>query len=173
MPLHTVTLLVTTGCFIPCSCLTELLTCAKFSCYWMWCWCDRSSVWIHGWNIRGRGAVTTILWALVPFLLLNWNFKVPQTPVRVTPWGTRLLCSIVSDPIQYWQVPSCCLMSWLKIHWKLAPNNHLTGPICLLFFCHYPCNFQWLRLINCIYHMILLVFIGEMNIELGPLLVAH
>ena len=114
-----------------------------------------------------------MLWELVPFLLLTWNFTVPQTPVRVTPWGTRLLYSIFSNPIQYWQVTSCCMMSWLKMHWKLTPNNHLTRPICLLLFCRYPCNFQWFPLINCLYHMILLVFIGEMNIELGPLLVAH
>ena len=173
MSLHPITLLVTIGCFIPCGCLTKLLSCAQFSCYCIWCWCDRISAWIHGCNIRGRGAVKIVLWDLVPFLLLTWNFTVPQTPVRGTPWGTRLLCSIVSDPIQDLQVPSCCLMSWLKIHWKLAPNNHLTRPICLLLFLCYPCNIQWSPWINCLYHMILLVCIGEMNIELGPLLVAH
>ena len=173
MPLHPVTLWVTTGWFIPCGCLTKLITCAQFSCYWMWYWCARSSVWIHGCNIRGHGAVTMMLWSLVPFLLLTWNFPVPQTPVQGPPWGTRLLWSIFSDPILDWKVPSCCLMSRLKIYWKLAPNNNLTKPICLpLFWCH-PCNFQWFPWIHCLYHMILLVFIGEMNIELGPLLVAH
>ena len=172
MPLHPVTLWVTKGCFIPCGCLPKLLTCAQFSCYCMWCWCARSSVWVYGCNIKGRRAATMMLWALLPFLLLIWNFTVPQTTVRGPPWGTIILCSIVSDPIKYWQVPSCCLMSWLKIHWKLAQNNHLTRPICLLLFCCYPCNFQLFHWIHCLYHMILLVCIGEINPELGPWLVA-
>ena len=159
MRLHPVKLWVNTSCFIPCSCLTKLLTCVHFYCYCMWCWCARSSVWIYGYNIRGRGAVTMMMWALVTFLLLTWNFTVPQTPVRVMPWGTRLLCSIVSDPIQYWQVPSCFMMSWLKMHWKLDPNDHLTIPICLLLFFCYPYNFQLFPLINCLYNMILFFFL--------------
>ena len=142
MPPCLVKLWVTTGCFVPCGCLPTLLTCAHFTCYGMWYWCARGSVLIHGCNIRGRGAAAMMLWALVPFLLLTWNFTLPQTPVLGPPWGTKLLCSTVSDTIQDWKVPSCCLMSWLKIHWKLAPNNHLTRPICLPLFCCYPCSFS-------------------------------